>query len=196
MARMAQIERVTAETRIDLRQDLGGEGRANPATGIGFFDHLLTHLAKHSGWDLSVRAEGDLHIDAHHTVEDVGLVLGQALQQALGDKAGIRRYGDCTLPMDDVLATVAVDLSGRPYLVWKAEITPGAIGAFEAELAREFWQAFASTARCNVHVVLHHGQNRHHQLEAIFKAAARALRTAVEIDPRAGLGVPSTKGVL
>jgi imidazoleglycerol-phosphate dehydratase len=195
MPRLAHLQRATQETNIDLRLDLDGEGRAKVATGIGFFDHLLTHLAKHTGWDISVRAEGDLHVDGHHTVEDVGLVLGQALLQALGDKSGIRRYGDCTLPMDDTLVTVAVDLSGRPHLVWKADLPPGFVGTFDVDLAREFWQAFSSTARCNLHVLLHYGLNRHHQLEAIFKAAARALRQAAEFDPRAH-GIPSTKGVL
>lgn len=195
MPRLAHLQRATQETNIDLRLDLDGEGRAKVATGIGFFDHLLTHLAKHTGWDISVRAEGDLHVDGHHTVEDVGLVLGQALLQALGDKSGIRRYGDCTLPMDDTLVTVAVDLSGRPHLVWRADIPPGMVGTFDVDLAREFWQAFSSTARCNLHVLLHYGLNRHHQLEAIFKAVARALRQATEFDPRA-YGIPSTKGVL
>ncbi|HMP57710.1 MAG TPA: imidazoleglycerol-phosphate dehydratase HisB [Gemmatales bacterium] len=195
MTRSARVERQTKETRIDLRLDLDGSGLVELATGIGFFDHMLTHLAHHAGWDLSVRAEGDLHVDGHHTVEDVGLALGQALAQALGDKAGIQRFGSCTLPMDDVLATVAVDLSGRPFLVWKADIPPGLLGTFDAELGREFWQALASAARMNVHVVVHHGCNRHHQLEAIFKAAARALRQAVTHDPRA-TSIPSTKGVL
>src|SRR5262249_47266343 len=148
------------------------------------FDHMLTLLAKHSLIDLTVKAEGDLHVDPHHTVEDVGLCLGQALAQALGDKAGIRRYGSATLPMDEVLVTAAVDLSGRPVCVWKADVPPEILGAFNAPLAEEFWRAAASRGAFNLHVVCHHGRNAHHIVEGIFKASARALRQAVELDPR------------
>jgi imidazoleglycerol-phosphate dehydratase len=195
MPRTARIARETAETRIELTLDLDGSGRPDVATGVGFFDHMLTLLAKHSLIDLTVKAHGDLHIDAHHTVEDVGICLGKALSQALGDKAGIRRYGSATVPMDETLATAAVDLSGRPFLVWKASIPVVTLGTFNAELAEEFWRAVSSAAAMNLHVITHHGQNTHHLIEAVFKAAARALREAVEPDPR-GTGIPSTKGVL
>jgi imidazoleglycerol-phosphate dehydratase len=195
MARTARIRRETGETRIELVIDLDGTGRADVATGVGFFDHMLTLLAKHGLIDLSVKAEGDLHVDAHHTVEDVGICLGRALGQALGDKAGIRRYGCMTLPMDETLVTVAADLSGRPYCVWSADVPLEALGTFNAPLAEEFWRAVASAGAFNLHVLLHYGRNTHHVIEAIFKATARALRQAVEPDPR-GSGVPSTKGVL
>jgi imidazoleglycerol-phosphate dehydratase len=195
MPRSARLSRATAETRIELALDLDGSGRADLATGVGFFDHMLTLFARHSLCDLTVKAEGDLHVDAHHTVEDVGICLGKALGQALGDKAGIRRYGDATVPMDETLATVAVDLSGRPFLVWTVEVPPVALGAFPAELGEEFFRAFSSAGAFNLHVLLHHGRNTHHILEAVFKATARALRQAVEPDPRM-TGVPSTKGVL
>lgn len=195
MARQAKIHRETGETRIDLALDLDGTGKADIATGVGFFDHMLTLLAKHSLIDLAVKAVGDLHVDAHHTVEDAGLCLGQALAQAVGTKAGIRRYGSATLPMDEVLVTAAVDLSGRPVCVWRAEVPLETLGTFNAQLAEEFWRAVAASAACNLHVVLHYGRNTHHIVEGTFKAAARALRQAVEMDPR-GTGVPSTKGVL
>src|SRR5438270_10749425 len=195
MARTARIRRETGETRIDLAIDLDGTGRADVATGVGFFDHMLTLLAKHSLIDLTVKADGDLHVDAHHTVEDVGICLGRALAQALGDKAGIRRYGCMTLPMDETLVTVAVDLSGRPFCVWNAEVPLETLGTFNAPLAEEFWRAVSSAGALNLHVVLHHGRNTHHVIEGIFKATARALRQAVEPDPRMS-GVPSTKGVL
>src|SRR6266508_2288285 len=195
MARTADVLRETGETRVELRLDLDGTGRAAPATGIGFFDHMLTLLARHSLIDLEVRAEGDLHVDPHHTVEDVGICYGLALKQALGDKAGIRRYGSATLPMDEVLVTAAVDLSGRPFCVWNAEVPRETLGTFNAPLAEEFWRAVSSSGLFNLHVLLHHGRNTHHIVEAIFKAAARALRQAVEPDPRM-TGVPSTKGVL
>jgi imidazoleglycerol-phosphate dehydratase len=195
MARTASIARETAETRVKLAVDLDGSGRANVATGVGFFDHMLALLAKHSLIDLTVEAKGDLHVDPHHTVEDVGICLGQALVQSLGDKSGIRRYGSATLPMDEVLATVAIDLSGRAYFAWRADIPAETLGTFNAPLAEEFWRAVASTGAFNLHVLCHYGRNTHHVVEAIFKAAARALRQAVEIDPR-GTGVPSTKGVL
>jgi imidazoleglycerol-phosphate dehydratase len=195
MARTARIRRETGETRIDLALDLDGAGRADVATGVGFFDHMLTLLAKHSLIDLTAKADGDLHVDAHHTVEDVGICYGQALAQALGTKAGIRRYGGVTLPMDEALVTAAVDLSGRPFLVWRVEVPPETLGTFNASLAEEFWRAASSAGAFNLHVVLHHGRNTHHVIEAIFKATARALRQAVEPDPRM-TGVPSTKGVL
>jgi imidazoleglycerol-phosphate dehydratase len=195
MSRTASIRRETAETAIELDLDLDGTGRTQLSTGVGFFDHMLTHLGKHGLFDLTVACRGDLHIDAHHTVEDVGLCFGKALVQALGTKAGIRRYGDCTLPMDETLVTAAVDLSGRPFLVWKADVPTETLGTFSSQLAEEFWRAASSAGLMNLHVVLHHGRNTHHIVEAIFKACARALRAAVEPDPRAA-GVPSTKGVL
>ncbi len=195
MGRTATIQRQTGETRIDLSLDLDGHGRADLTTGVGFFDHMLTLLARHSLIDLTIRAEGDLHVDAHHTVEDVGICFGQALTRALGNKAGIRRYGCMTLPMDEVLVTAAIDLSGRPFCVWQAEVPRETLGQFNAPLAEEFWRAVSSAGLCNLHVVLHHGNNTHHIVEGIFKATARALRQAVEADPRM-TGIPSTKGVL
>jgi imidazoleglycerol-phosphate dehydratase len=195
MPRTSAITRKTAETAIDLSLDLDGRGTAQVSTGVGFFDHMLTHLARHGLFDLSVTCQGDLHIDAHHTVEDVGICFGKALAQALGDKAGIRRYGDATVPMDETLVTAAVDLSGRPFLVWKADVPTELLGSFSSQLAEEFWRAASSAGLFNLHVVLHHGRNTHHIIEAAFKAVARALRQAVEPDPR-GTGVPSTKGVL
>lgn len=195
MSRVGTIHRETKETQIDLRLDLDGTGNGDIATGIGFFDHMLTHLARHGMFDLAVSAKGDLHIDAHHTVEDVGICFGKALVQALGDKNGIHRYGHAIVPMDETLVTSAVDLSGRPFLVWKASIPNETLGTFHSSLAREFWQAVASSGLLNLHVVLHHGENTHHLIETIFKATARALRMAVELDPRAA-GIPSTKGVL
>jgi imidazoleglycerol-phosphate dehydratase len=195
MPRTANIKRETKETQIELRLDLDGSGRADLTTGVGFFDHMLTHLARHGMFDLTVKAQGDLHIDAHHTVEDVGICFGKALVQALGDKSGIRRYGHAIVPMDETLVTSAVDLSGRPFLVWKANIPNETLGTFHSSLAREFWQAVASAGLLNLHVLLHHGDNTHHMIETIFKATAQALRAAVEMDARAS-GVPSTKGVL
>jgi imidazoleglycerol-phosphate dehydratase len=194
-SRTATIHRETGETRIDLTIALDGMGRAEVATGIGFFDHMLTLLAKHSLIDLEVKAVGDLQVDAHHTVEDVGICFGKALAQALGDKAGIRRYGSATLPMDEALVTAAVDLSGRPFCVWQAEVPLEMLGTFNAPLAEEFWRAVSASGAFNLHVVGHHGRNTHHLVEAIFKATARALRQAIETDPRMA-GVPSTKGVL
>jgi imidazoleglycerol-phosphate dehydratase len=193
--RAAHVQRETAETKIDLTLNLDGTGRSELSTGVGFFDHMLTLLARHSLIDLTVQARGDLHVDPHHTVEDVGLCLGKALAQALGDKAGIRRYGSATLPMDEVLVTAAVDLSGRPFCVWQADLPPEVLGSFNAPLAEEFWRAVSSTGAFTLHVLLHHGRNSHHIVEGVFKAAARALRQAVEPDPRM-TGVPSTKGVL
>jgi imidazoleglycerol-phosphate dehydratase len=195
MPRTALIKRETKETQIELRLDLDGSGRAELSTGVGFFDHMLTHLARHGMFDLFVKANGDVHIDAHHTVEDVGICFGKALVQSLGDKAGIRRYGHAIVPMDETLATSAVDLSGRPFLVWNAAVPNETLGTFHSSLAREFWQAVASAGLLNLHVLLHHGENAHHIIETIFKATARALREAVEMDPR-GSGVPSTKGSL
>jgi imidazoleglycerol-phosphate dehydratase len=195
MPRTATIRRETGETRIQLSLDLDGTGKADIATGVGFFDHMLTLLAKHSLIDLTVKAEGDLHVDAHHTVEDTGICLGQALAEALGDKAGIRRYGSATVPMDEVLVTAAVDLSGRPFCVWLAEVPRETLGTFNAPLAEEFWRAVSAHGSLNLHVLCHHGRNTHHIVEGIFKALARALRQAVEADPRM-VGIPSTKGVL
>ena len=195
MARTATIDRKTAETNIQLKLNLDGTGQADIATGVGFFDHMLTLFAKHSAIDLTVHADGDLEVDQHHTVEDVGICLGQALKQAVGDKAGIRRYGHFTLPMDETLATVAIDLSGRFALAFRADIPAAKIGDFDSELIEEFWKAFAGNALCNLHILVHYGRNSHHISEAIFKATARALRMAVESDPRM-TGVPSTKGSL
>jgi imidazoleglycerol-phosphate dehydratase len=194
-ARSATIHRVTGETHIDLTLDLDGSGQADVQTGVGFFDHMLTLLARHGLFDLTVKAQGDLHVEAHHTVEDVGLCLGKALNQALGDKAGIRRYGAAMVPMDETLVTAAIDLSGRPFCVWKAEVPLETLGTFSSQLAEEFWRAVSSAGMLALHIVLHHGRNTHHIIEGIFKASARALRAAVEPDPRAR-GVPSTKGVL
>jgi len=193
--RRATIKRKTAETDIQLALDLDGRGESDIATGVGFLDHMLTLFAKHSLIDLTVKARGDLHIDQHHTVEDVGICLGQALDEALGDKAGIRRYGDATLPMDETLVTVALDLSGRPFFVWKVEFPTEKIGHFDSQLVEEFWHAVSVRARMNLHILLHHGRNSHHIAEGTFKAAARALGTAVAIDTRVK-GVPSTKGKL
>lgn len=195
MPRQAKIQRTTKETQIELGLDLDGTGKHDLLTGIGFFDHMLTHLAKHGLFDLRVKCEGDLHVDAHHTVEDVGICIGKCLTQALGDKSGIRRYGSATVPMDETLVTAAVDLSGRPFLVWKADIENETLGTFHSSLAEEFWRAVSSAGTFNLHVILHHGKNTHHIIEAIFKAIAQALRAATEHDPR-GSGVPSTKGVL
>jgi len=194
-ARTAQIRRETGETKIALGINLDGTGTAQLATGLGFFDHMLNLLARHSLSNLDVDAQGDLHVDAHHTVEDVGICFGKALAQALGDKASIRRYGSATLPMDETLVTSALDLSGRAVCVWNVELQPEMLGTFNAPLAEEFWRAVAGSGLINLHVVCHYGRNSHHIIEAVFKATARALRHAVELDPR-GVGVPSTKGVL
>ena len=195
MSRSASVHRKTVETDIELDLNLDGGGTAEVATGVGFFDHMLTLLGKHSAMDLSIKARGDLQVDQHHTVEDVGICLGQAVKEALGDKTGIRRFGHFTLPMEETLVTCAVDLSGRSFLVFKAEFPAHRIGEFESELVGEFWQAFAANAMCNLHIVVHHGRNSHHIAEAIFKATARALRNAVELAPRVH-GIPSTKGTL
>lgn len=196
MSRTSTVRRDTAETQISLSLSLDGTGRFAGGTGVGFFDHMLTHLAKHGLFDLDVTCQGDLHIDAHHTVEDVGLAFGQALADALGTKAGIRRYGDATVPMDECLVAAAVDLSGRPFLVWRADVPTELLGTFSSQLAEEFWRAVSSAGRLTLHVVLHHGKNTHHVVETVFKATARALRQACEADPRAAGVVPSTKGVL
>jgi imidazoleglycerol-phosphate dehydratase len=195
MARTAQIRRETGETKISLALDLDGTGQSRLATGLGFFDHMLTLLAKHSLIDLTVEAQGDLHVDPHHTVEDVGICLGQALRQAIADKSGIRRYGHSILPMDETLVTAALDLSGRAFCVWQVELPTEMLGTFNTALAEEFWRSVAGSGLFNLHVLCHHGRNAHHIIEAIFKATARALRQAVEPDPR-NTGVPSTKGVL
>ncbi len=195
MSRTARIERKTAETEIELQLDLDGTGQSKIETGVGFFDHMLVLLAKHAVIDLDVKAKGDLHVDQHHTVEDVGICLGQAIKQAVGDKAGIRRYGHFTLPMEETLVTSAIDLSGRYFLVFNVAFPSAKIGEFDSELVEDFWQATAANALCNLHVVLHHGRNSHHISEAVFKGCARALRMAVEQDPRQ-TGVPSTKGTL
>jgi imidazoleglycerol-phosphate dehydratase len=195
MPRTASIDRKTAETKIQLSLNLDGSGKADVATGVGFLDHMLTLLAKHAVIDLAVRCDGDLEVDQHHSVEDTGICLGQALKQALGDKAGIRRYGHFTLPMEETLATVAIDLSGRYALAFGAQFPAAKIGDFDSELVEDFWQAVAANALCNLHILVHYGRNSHHISEAIFKCAARALRMAVEADPRMP-GVPSTKGTL
>jgi imidazoleglycerol-phosphate dehydratase len=195
MPRTATVQRDTTETRIRLAIDLDGSGRADVSTGLGFFDHMLTLLAGHALVDLTIRCEGDLHVDGHHTVEDVGRALGTAVRESLGDRRGIRRYGHAIVPMDEALATVAVDLGGRQAVVFDVAFPVPTIGTFDAQLVEVFWESFAATAGANVHAVLHHGRNGHHIAEAVFKAAARALRMAVEADPRQ-LGVPSTKGTL
>lgn len=194
--RQATIERNTAETKISVTVDLDGNGNYDNQTGVGFFDHMLDQLARHALIDLTVRAEGDLHIDDHHTVEDVGIALGRALTQALGDKRGIRRYGACLLPMDDALVRAALDLSGRPYLVWKVDFTAPKIGTFDTELVQEFFNALAMQGGITLHVEKLDGINSHHIAEAAFKAVARALREALETDPRKADEVPSTKGQL
>ena len=195
MNRTATVSRTTTETSIRLTINLDGSGRADIATGLGFFDHMLTLLAGHSLIDLAIRCEGDLHVDGHHTVEDVGRALGQAVREALGERRGIRRYGHAIIPMDESLATVAVDLGGRAATVFAVAFPVPAIGTFDVQLVEVFWESFAATAGANFHAILHHGRNAHHISEAVFKAAARALRMAVESDPRQP-NVPSTKGSL
>jgi imidazoleglycerol-phosphate dehydratase len=193
--RKAEISRTTSETALSVSLDLDGTGAYDNRTGVGFFDHMLDQLARHAMIDLTVRATGDLHIDDHHTVEDVGIALGRALAESLGDKAGIRRYGSCHLAMDEALVRAALDLSGRPFLIWKVDFPTAKIGTFDTELVREFWTAVAMNARMSLNVALLDGANSHHIAEAAFKAVARALREAVEPDPRAA-GIPSTKGTL
>ncbi|WP_445944030.1 imidazoleglycerol-phosphate dehydratase HisB [Roseicyclus sp.] len=194
--RTAQITRKTNETDITLSVDLDGTGRRDIKTGVGFFDHMLDQLARHALIDITISATGDLHIDDHHTVEDVGIALGQALAQAMGDKRGIRRYGSFHLAMDDALLRAALDLSGRPYLVWNVEFPTPKIGGFDTELVREFFQAFSTHGGITLHVSKLAGINSHHIAEAAFKAVARALREALEPDPRSGDAIPSTKGTL
>lgn len=194
--RRARIERATAETRIEVAIDLDGTGSYDCQTGVGFFDHMLDQLARHSLIDMSVKAAGDTHFDDHHTVEDTGIVLGQALTAALGEKRGIRRYGSCLLPMDDALVRAALDLSGRPYLVWGVDMPAAKIGTFDTELVREFFQAFSTHGGVTLHVEALAGVNAHHIAEATFKAVAQALRAAVEPDPRKADAIPSTKGRL
>lgn len=194
--RTAKITRTTAETNISVEINLDGTGVYDNQTGVGFFDHMLDQLSRHALIDMTVRCEGDLHIDDHHTVEDVGIALGQALTQAVGDKRGITRYGACLLPMDDALVRAALDLSGRPFLVWNVELPTAKIGSFDTELVREFFQAFSNNGGITLHVEQLHGLNSHHIAEAAFKAVARALRDALEADPRKADAIPSTKGML
>lgn len=195
-ARSSTVRRETAETRITLAVDLDGSGRAQVDTGVAFLDHMLTLLAKHGGLDLTVEARGDVAVDYHHTVEDTGIVLGQAIREALGDKAGIRRYGFFILPMDEALARVALDLSNRPMLVYQADVANYMVRDFNIALVREFFQGLANSLACNLHMRLEYGDEPHHVAEAMFKCFARALRMAVEVDPRAGGAIPSTKGKL
>jgi imidazoleglycerol-phosphate dehydratase len=195
MTRTATIERTTGETDIKLSVNLDGDGSGKRESGIGFLDHMLDLLAKHAMIDLDVAAAGDLHVDDHHTAEDIGITLGQAIDQALGNRAGIRRYGHFTLPMDECLVTAAIDLGGRYAFEYQAPIAAAKIGTFDSELVEHFWQSFAANANCNLHVLLHYGRNAHHISECVFKATARAIRMAAEQDPRSD-AVPSTKGVL
>ena len=196
MARTASKSRKTVETSIEVEIDLDGTGAYDNQTGVGFFDHMLDQLSRHALIDMKVRAAGDLHIDDHHTVEDTGILLGQALAEAMGDKRGIRRYGHCYLPMDECLTRAALDLSGRPFLVWKVDFTAPKIGTFDTELVREFFTAFAMNSGMTLHVETLHGVNSHHIAETCFKAVARALRDALETDPRKAEAIPSTKGAL
>ncbi len=194
--RTAKITRKTAETDISVEINLDGTGQYSNETGVGFFDHMLDQLSRHSLVDMTVRAKGDLHIDDHHTVEDVGIALGQALVAAVGDKKGIRRYGECHLPMDDAQVRCALDLSARPFLVWNVDMPTAKIGTFDTELVREFFQALSTHGGITLHIDMIHGFNSHHIAEAAFKAVARALRIALETDPRKADAVPSTKGML
>lgn len=194
--RTATLTRTTAETDVTVEINLDGTGVYDNQTGVGFFDHMLDQLARHSLIDMKIRAKGDLHIDDHHTVEDVGITLGQALAKALGDKRGIRRYGACLLPMDDAQIRTALDLSARPFLIWNVDIPTAKIGTFDTELVREFFQAFGTQGGITLHVDMLHGINSHHIVEAAFKSVARALREAVEVDPRKSGDIPSTKGAL
>jgi imidazoleglycerol-phosphate dehydratase len=195
-SRVASIDRSTKETKISATVDLDGTGAYDVATGVGFLDHMIEQLARHSLIDITLKAEGDLHIDQHHTTEDSGIVLGQALAQALGDKAGITRYGACSLPMDETLTRVALDVSGRPFLIWKVDFTRAKVGEMDTELFREWFQAFAQNAGITLHVENLYGENNHHIAETCYKALARALRQAIAIDPRQSGRVPSTKGQL
>jgi imidazoleglycerol-phosphate dehydratase len=194
--RIATIQRDTKETRIRVHVNLDGSGSAKLSTGIGFFDHMLDQIARHGLLDLEIDAQGDLHIDGHHTVEDVGISLGLAVAQAVGDKKGLRRYGHAYVPLDEALSRVVIDFSGRPGLVMNVAFKAGMIGGFDAQLAHEFFQGFANHALATLHIDNLRGENAHHQCETVFKAFARALRSAIEIDPRMGDAVPSTKGSL
>jgi imidazoleglycerol-phosphate dehydratase len=196
MARTADVQRDTKETRIRVRVDLDGTGVARLATGIGFFDHMLDQLARHGLIDLEIQASGDLHIDGHHLVEDVGITLGMAVAEAVGDKAGIQRYGHAYVPLDEALSRVVVDFSGRPGLHMRVPFKAGMVGGFDTQLAYEFFQGFANHAMATLHIDNLHGENAHHQCETVFKAFARALRMALAVDPRAAGIVPSTKGTL
>jgi len=196
MARVASVERNTKETRINGSVDLDGTGVAEISTGIGFLDHMLEQLARHSLIDVSLRAEGDLHIDFHHTTEDTGYVVGEAVSRALGDRAGIRRYGHAVIPMDETLTQVSLDASNRPYLIWKVSFSRPKLGEMDTELFKEWFQAFAQSAGVTLHIENLYGENNHHIAESCFKGLARALRQAVEIDPRQVGAIPSTKGVL
>jgi imidazoleglycerol-phosphate dehydratase len=196
-ARSARRQRSTKETTIELALSIDGSGQAEVSTGLPFFDHMLAQLGRHGGLDLTIKASGDLDVDAHHTVEDVGIVLGEALAEALGDKAGVRRFGSVAIPLDEALVEVALDLSGRPFLVYEVEVSPDALALgnppFEAQLAEEFWRALVTSAAITLHIRLRSGRNTHHILEASFKAVARALRDAVRVE---GTTIPSTKGTL
>jgi len=194
--RRAAVERNTRETQIRVELDLDGAGRCTVSSGIGFFDHMLDQIARHGAFDLTIDARGDLHIDGHHTVEDIGITLGQAFARAVGDKAGVRRYGHAYVPLDEALSRVVIDLSGRPQLVWQVPFVRSMIGEFDVDLAHEFFQGFANHALVTLHVDNLRGDNAHHQCETVFKAFARALRMAVEPDPRAAGAIPSTKGTL
>jgi imidazoleglycerol-phosphate dehydratase len=196
MSRIVSLTRTTSETDIALTLDLDGSGKVDVATGIGFLDHMLTALARHALFDLRVVAKGDLHIDFHHTAEDVGIVLGKAVAQALGEKRGIRRFGHAVVPMDEALVEVAIDISGRPFLAWSVAFARDKVGEMDTELFEEFFRAFAMNALVTLHVVQKAGTNAHHVAEGCFKALARALRVAVEADPRVGDAIPSTKGAL
>ena len=195
-SRTAEVVRNTNETKIRVAVDLDGSGRSSLATGVGFFDHMLDQIARHGSIDLTVEAKGDLHIDGHHTVEDVGITLGQAVARAVGDRKGIRRYGHAYVPLDEALSRVVIDFSGRPGLEWNVPFTRARIGEFDVDLAHEFFQGFVNHALVTLHVDNLRGENSHHQCETVFKAFARALRTALEPDPRAAGVVPSTKGSL
>jgi imidazoleglycerol-phosphate dehydratase len=194
--RQAEVARATAETKITVRLDLEGTGRGRFATGIGFFDHMLDQIARHGMIDLDIQAQGDLHIDGHHTVEDVGITFGQAVHQAIGDKKGIRRYGHAYVPLDEALSRVVIDFSGRPGLVMNVPFKSGMIGTFDSQLAHEFFQGFANHAFVTLHIDNLRGENAHHQCETVFKAFGRALRVATELDPRSAGVIPSTKGSL
>jgi len=191
-----KVERKTKETEISVAVDLDGTGRSEIATGIGFLDHMLDQLARHSLVDLKVTARGDLHIDFHHTTEDTGICIGEAVSQALGDRKGIRRWGEATVPMDETLTRVALDASNRPYLIWKVTFSKPKLGEMDTELFKEWFQAFAQNAGLTLHIENLYGENNHHIVESCFKGLARALRQAIEIDPRKSAAVPSTKGVL